>query len=157
MPSIQWVVFKPPGVPHACLVPSTAFDLKNVERQRWKHGDVVDAEFHKHRSGPNHRRLFGLLRFVYEAQERFADVEALRCFLTLQTSFVTSCEDPKLGISLRFPMSWSYESMDETQFAELRHQVQDVIVREFFPHADENWLKASVNTQGFMDGVMSFF
>lgn len=157
MPSIQWVVFKPPGVPHACLVPSTAFDLKSVERQRWKHGDVVDADFHKHRSGPNHRRLFGLLRFLFEAQERFDNVEALRCHLTLQTSFVVTCQDAKTGDIQRYPRSWSYDEMDETEHAELASQVQDVIVREFFPHADENWLKASVNTQGFMDGVMSYF
>ncbi|AJG18793.1 hypothetical protein [Cupriavidus basilensis] len=158
MPDLSFVVFNPPGHGQPYLVPSSAFDIKSVERLRWKHGDVITSEFRKPRSGPHHRQVFGgLLRFVFEAQERFDTPEALRCFLTLNTSFCIECVDQATGQVLRFPRSWSYREMDETEFKQLKEELLPVILKEFFPHEGIDWLKASVNQQAFMDGLMSFF
>jgi hypothetical protein len=157
MPAIDWVVFKLPGHAHITLVPSTATDLKTVAQQRWKHGDVVTAQFRKPRDGRHHRKVFGLLRFVFEAQERFDHPEALRRHLTLKTSFVVETVDRATGRVLRMPRSWSYDELDQVDFEQLHEELYAAVTGEFFPTETVNWLKRAIDEQAFMDGVISFF
>ncbi|MFM0226143.1 hypothetical protein [Paraburkholderia dipogonis] len=154
MPWIEFVVHRQSG--GAVLVPSTASDIQTVSRARWKHGDIVASEFKRPRNGPHHRRVFGLLRFLFESQERFETHEALRCYLTLQTTYVTEGVDHATGAVFRFPRSWSYSEMDEIEFDDLHSQLINIALREFIPGATPDDLQWSVDQQAFIDGVMSF-
>lgn len=156
MPILHFTVYRPPGHDMTTLVPATQFDLAPLRAQKWQHGDLVVSEFKKPRNGRHHRLVFQLLKFVFDNQERFEHPEALRRHLTLQTSFVLETIDRATGEILRIPRSWSYTEMDEAEFQQLHSEVVSVVLREFWPTEDENWLRAGVQAQAFMDGVMSF-
>lgn len=155
MPELAFVVFAPPGH-DPCLVPSTRVDQKPFRRLGLKHGDVLTAKFTKRRNGKFHRLVMGMTTFVFENQERFATFDGLRHFLSLRTSFVIEAEDKATGQTIRIPRSWSYEEMDETEFQQLASELVDVIIAEFFPTEDANWLRKSVEYQAFIDGVLGF-
>jgi hypothetical protein len=153
---LSFVVFNPPGCSQPCLVPSTAFDQVPFRRLGLKHGDVLTSEFVKRRSGKHHRLVFGMLKLVFDSQERFEHVEALRRHLTLETSFVIECMDKATGEVIRMARSWAYSEMDEAEFSQLHEELVPVILREFYPTEDVNWLKNAVTYQAFMDGVLAF-
>lgn len=156
MPTVSFIVVHRQGHDTPCLVPSTPFDEGIVRRQRWETGEVVCSEFRKPRVGWHHRQIFGMLRFVFEAQERFGNPEALRRHLALQTSFVIEDIDRATGELVRIPRSWAYNDMDELEFTQLHAELVPVILREFFPSCTPAWLKESVDAQAFLDGVMSY-
>ncbi|WP_235934915.1 hypothetical protein [Undibacterium crateris] len=97
-----------------------------------------------------------MLHFVFENQCRFDSEDALRWFLSMQTSFVREYVDAATGEVIRVPRSWSYEEMDEFDFSSLHSELVDVIIKFFYPTENERWLKNSVNELAFLDGVMSF-
>lgn len=156
MPTLSFVVFKPPGQDVPYLTPSTALDVAPLRRTGWRHGDVVTVEFNRPRSGPRHRLVMGMLRFVHENQERFETFEELRAFLALQTSFVIEVIDRKTGEIQRVPRSWSYAEMDELEFAALHEELVPIILGEFYHGKSREWLKRSMNYQAFLDGLMGF-
>lgn len=120
------------------------------------HGDVVTFDIKKERNGKHHRLVFLMLHFVFENQYRFDSEDALRWFLSMQTSFVREYTDGATGEIMRVPRSWSYEEMDEVDFSELHSQLVDVIIKNFYPTENEKWLKNSVCEQAFLDGLLSF-
>lgn len=99
----------------------------------------------RQRYGPHHRWVFGgLLPFTFENQERFDSIEGLRFWLSCRTTFVDVVTDKATGEVIRFPRSWSYESMDEAEFQALHAELDVIVLREFFPGCDGEWLKAAV-------------
>lgn len=138
------------------LTPATQFDGKPLRAQRWRHGDVVTLDIRKPRSGPHHRLVFQLLAFVFQNQDRFDNPEALRRHLALRTSFVIEAQDKATGEIIRMARSWSYAEMDEAEFQQLHAELVPVILDEFYPDEDANWLRAGVSYQAFMDGVLAF-
>ncbi len=121
------------------------------------HGDVVTFNIKKERNGKHHRLVFEMLNFVFENQCRFDSLDALRWFLTMQTSFVREYADAATGEVIRVPRSWSYEEMDELEFSVLHSELPDVIIKNFYPTEDASWLKNSMNENAFINGILAFF
>lgn len=157
MPKVSMIYFLPSGRTQACLVPSLAADQKIISRMKLNHGDVVSFDLRAERNGKHHRLVFQMLNFVFENQSRFDSIDALRWFLTMQTSFVHEYLDQSTGEVIRIPRSWTYAEMDEIEFSTLHSEIVDVIIKNFYPTENENWLKSSMNESAFLDGLMSFF
>ena len=156
MPKVSLIYFLPSGRSQPCFVPSLVDDQKCLARMKLEHGDVVTINVKKERNGKHHRLVFEMLNFVFANQCRFDSLEALRWFLTLQTSFVSEHIDAATGEVIRIPRSWSYEAMDEVEFSALHSELPDAIIKNFYPTEDQNWLKRSINENAFIDGILTF-
>ena len=97
-------------------------------RKIWKRlsalepGEFAEIEFVIPRSAPFHRRHFAILSAVFDAQERFADFEMLRDWITVGAGWVEWCAGPKGGV-VPIPRSISYAKADQAQFEDYHGKV----------------------------------
>jgi hypothetical protein len=91
-------------------------------------GEVVRARMSKDRNPAHHRKYFGLLRMVFENQDRYLSLEALRFAIAVQSGYV---EEIRLsGDAVAFkPKSISWSRMDQTQFNSFYQAALDAIPR----------------------------
>jgi len=97
-------------------------------------GAMVTREWVKVRNGKHHRLRFRWVPEIFESIEHlemFANAEALRAYLTLQTDYVNTCVNPATGEIYRTPRSWAYKSMDENEFSAMVGQITAHLCGDF--------------------------
>jgi hypothetical protein len=75
----------------------------------------VRGAFKKDRNPGHHRKFFGLLRMVFENQEKYLSQEALRFAVTIQAGYVEEIQLDGDRIALK-PKSIAWAKMDQTEF-----------------------------------------
>jgi hypothetical protein len=78
-------------------------------------GEILRVKLHRDRNPRHHRLFFGLLRLVFENQEKYLSQEALRFAITVQAGYV---DEIRLGgdrVALK-PKSISFGAMDQNEF-----------------------------------------
>ena len=134
-------------------------DDKKGWRRIWKRlidlepGEFAVIEFVIPRSGPYHRRHFAILSAVFDAQERFADFEMFRDWITVGAGWVEWCAGPKGGV-VPIPKSISYARADQAEFEDYHAKVMAFLRG---PHApvflwkhlgnDAHWMVDSIFTE----------
>jgi hypothetical protein len=97
-------------------------------------GTMLTRDWIKVRNGKHHRLRFRWIPEIFAAIEHlgmFANSEALRCYLTLQTDYVLTVMNPATGEIYRTPRSWSYKGMDETDFSKMVEQITTHLCGDF--------------------------
>ena len=85
--------------------------------QSIKTGEVVCGRFSRQRVPGHHRKLFGIIRLVFQNQEKYLSEEGLRKAITIQAGFVESIR--LKGDEVRLvPMSLAWDKMDQAKFQE---------------------------------------
>ena len=133
------------------LVPATQFDLGLL--QRWRDGDILTAQFQRPSGQGRGRYVFAMIAFVFANQERFDDPDTLRRHLAKQTSFVTVAYDESADRMVLVPTSWRAGEMDDEDFGQIIRELIPVILTEFFPGRDTQWLERSVRENAHLDGL----
>lgn len=93
-------------------------------------GDTIAFEFKVPRSLPFHRRHFGIIKMLFEAQEQFVDMERLREWLQVGAGFCDIMPGPK-GVAVAVARSIAWENLDQADF-ESHHN--DVVAFMRTPH-----------------------
>lgn len=97
-------------------------------RKIWKRlidlepGEFAVIEFVIPRSSPFHRRHFAILSAVFDKQERFADFEMFRDWITVGAGWVEWCAGAKGGV-VPIPKSISYAKADQKEFEDYHGKV----------------------------------
>jgi len=97
-------------------------------RKIWKRlsqlepGEFAVIEFVIPRSAPYHRRHFAILNAVFDAQERFDDLDRMRDWLSIGAGHVTWVPGAKGGI-VPLPKSISYARADQAEFEDYHGKV----------------------------------
>lgn len=97
-------------------------------------GAMFTRTWKKVRNPAHHRLRFGWVTDIFEAIGHlgmFANSEALRAYLTLQTEFVATLVNPITGEVHRTPRSWAYEHMDENDFSKMVGQIMPHLCGDF--------------------------
>lgn len=149
------VAVRPPGFDRMCFIASTQRDRELLQKSQIVEGQVLIQKIKLVRSGPHHRLVFAMLRFVFENQERYTNEDDLREALTLRTSFVRRFRTLG-GRWEKRARSWSYDEMEEHEFAQLHSELVDVILREVFPGESKGWLKEGLDYQALTNNLLAF-
>ena len=91
-----------------------AFD-RFVERTRTLDRSCITFDWKEPRSGPFHRFFFAALNSVFEAQERFDDLEQLLCWAKVGAGFCEFIPNPKQGM-VAIPKSIAFSKLDQAEF-----------------------------------------
>jgi hypothetical protein len=78
-------------------------------------GEVIRARTYRARNPRHHRLFFGLLKLVFDNQQRYLSTEALRFALTIQAGYVEEIRLKGDAVALK-PRSISFASMDQNEF-----------------------------------------
>lgn len=81
-------------------------------------GETLAFSWKKPRSPKFHRLYFAMLHKLFEMQEQFADINALRSWLTVGAGYADFAPGPK-GRMCAIPKSIAWENMDDNEFREL--------------------------------------
>ena len=81
-------------------------------------GDTLGFEWRAPRCPVHHRRFFAQLHNLFDAQERFEDVDRLRAWLTVGAGYCDFVPGPDHQL-VALPRSINWERMDEAEFSEL--------------------------------------
>ena len=130
-------------------------------RKIWKRlmslepGEFAVIEFVIPRSGPYHRRHFAILNAIFDAQERFDDLDRMRDWLSIGAGHVDWVPGAKGGI-VPLPKSISFAKADQAEFEEYHRKVMAFLRGE---HAAKFlWGKMSGNDcYWHMDSILSGF
>jgi hypothetical protein len=78
-------------------------------------GEILRAKLYRDRNPRHHRLFFGLLKLVFDNQERYLSTEALRFAITVQAGYVDEIRLSGDRVALK-PKSISFGSMDQGEF-----------------------------------------
>jgi len=102
-------------------------------------GEILEVRASKVRDPLNHRRFFAMLKIIFENQEHFKDIDAMRRWLIMKTGRFKIIVAPN-GFVLYEHQSMNYASMDEETFCKLKEDVADVALKELIGLTkDELW------------------
>lgn len=104
---------------------------------------VFSVTLHRPRNGKHHRKLFALLKIVFDNQETFATLEALLDALKMATGLFDIRQTVD-GIPFTVPRSISFASMCQSEFEVFYDKVMDVIVTKILPGVNRKDLEAQV-------------
>lgn len=129
-------------------------------RKIWKRltslepGEFAVIEFVIPRSAPFHRRHFAILNAVFDAQDRFDDLDRMRDWLSIGAGHVQWVPGAKGGI-VPLPKSISYAKADQHEFEEYHRKVIDFLRGE---HAAKFlWKHKGNDAYWFMDSLLQEF
>jgi hypothetical protein len=110
----------------------------------FKHKEVLTATIRRPRNPKHHRKLFALLKVVFEAQSSFATLEQLLSAIKLAVGlFDTGMTIDKVPYVV--PKSISFASMDQAQFTVVYDKMVDVILTKIIPNVSRTELEAQVH------------
>jgi len=155
MAELALVCVRPPGFDRQVFIASTQRDRELLAKAKVVEGQVLIQKMRLMRSGPHHRLVFAMLRFVFDNQDRYRSEDDLREALTLKTSFVRSFQTLG-GRWEKRARSWSYDEMEEHEFKQLHSELVDVILGDVFPGESRGWLKAGLDHQAFTENLLEF-
>lgn len=78
-------------------------------------GEILRIKLHRDRNPRHHRLFFGLLKLVFDNQDKYLSQEALRFAITVQAGYVDEIRLSKDRVALK-PKSISWGSMDQNDF-----------------------------------------
>ena len=129
-------------------------------RKIWKRltqlepGEFAVIEFVIPRSTPYHRRHFAILNAVFDAQERFTDLDRFRDWLSIGAGNVEWVPGAKGGI-VPLPKSISYAKKDQAEFEDYHGKVIDFLRG---PHAGPFlWKHLGNDAHHMMDSILEEF
>ncbi len=135
-------------------------DDKKGWRKIWKRltslepGEFAVIEFVIPRSGPYHRRHFAILNAVFDAQERFDDLDRFRDWLSIGAGHVTWVPGAKGGI-VPLPKSISYAKADQQEFERYHAKVMAFLRGEHA--APFLWKHLGNDAHWMMDSILGGF
>jgi hypothetical protein len=89
-------------------------------------GETLEFEWHEPRSPGYHRLFFARLHALFDRQEQFADVDALRAWLTVGAGECDFLPGPR-GRMVAMPRSIAWHRLDEVEFREIVRKIDDFI------------------------------
>ena len=129
-------------------------------RKIWKRlmslepGEFAVIEFVIPRSGPYHRRHFAILNAIFDAQERFDDLDRMRDWLSIGAGHVDWVPGAKGGI-VPLPKSISFAKADQAEFEEYHRKVMAFLRG---PHAAPFlWKHLGNDAHWMMDSILVGF
>ena len=129
-------------------------------RKIWKRlmslepGEFAVIEFVIPRSGPYHRRHFAILNAIFDAQERFDDLDRMRDWLSIGAGHVDWVPGAKGGI-VPLPKSISFAKADQAEFEEYHRKVMAFLRG---PHAAPFlWRHLGNDAHWMMDSILGGF
>lgn len=122
MPAVTLVLDRQTGK----LTGATEQDQRGWARFLRRVQDLADScitfEWREPRSGPAHRRFFGMVHAAFDAQERFDDVEQFRVWLQVGAGYCTFYPHPERGV-IAVPQSIAYANLDQVEFEAVARKV----------------------------------
>ncbi|MBS2011228.1 MAG: DUF1367 family protein [Cyanobacteria bacterium SZAS TMP-1] len=94
-----------------------AYEHTEQKMQGYGVGELIRVKFFKGRNIQFHRLYFGLLKLVFENQEKYLSLEALRFAVTVSAGYVEHIEIDG-GRTILKPRSIAFSKMDEHEFKE---------------------------------------
>ena len=129
-------------------------------RKIWKRlsalepGEFAEIEFVIPRSLPFHRRHFAILNAIFDAQERFDDLDRMRDWLSIGAGHVDWVPGAKGGI-VPLPKSISFAKADQAEFEEYHRKVMAFLRG---PHAAPFlWKHLGNDAHWMMDSILGGF
>lgn len=108
-----------------------------------KFGEALTAKIQRPRNPKHHRKLFALLKVVFDNQTTYATTEQLLEALKLATGlFETGLTVDRMPYVR--PLSISFASMDQHSFNEFYDRAVDVILTKVLPNTDKADLEKQV-------------
>lgn len=123
------------------LVAAETLSLEAI--QTIKKGETVTAVVRRNRNPKHHRKLFALLKVVFEAQSSFATTHELLTALKLATGLFDTGKTVD-GIPFAVPKSINFASMDQTGFEQWYEKAVNVILTKIVPGINKYDLEDSV-------------
>ena len=129
-------------------------------RKIWKRlmalepGEFALIEFVIPRSGPYHRRHFAILNAIFDAQERFDDLDRMRDWLSIGAGHVDWVPGAKGGI-VPLPKSISFAKADQAEFEEYHRKVMAFLRGQHAPVF--LWKHLGNDAHWRMDSLLSEF
>lgn len=106
--------------------------------------ETVTATIRRPRNPGHHRKLFALLKVVFEAQQTFATIDQLLGALKLSIGlFDTGLTIDKVPYVV--PRSISFTAMDQNQFTVVYDKMVDVILTKILPAVSRSDLEAQIH------------
>lgn len=104
---------------------------------KMKHGEVVRADIRRTRNLKHHRKLFALLRVVFDAQPEPHEFLTKGDLLDALKIAVGHCTKSRhFGHDIVVPKSISWAAMDQATFEPFYDRIVDVILRHVLPHTE---------------------
>lgn len=91
-------------------------DAAREAMAHYGNGEVLRVKLYRDRNPRHHRLFFGLLKLVFDNQERYLSQEALRFAITIQAGYVDEIRLSGDRVALK-PKSISFGSMDQLEFS----------------------------------------
>ena len=121
-----------------------AFGSDHEERKKDKHkiGEKYWVDIKQARNPLLHKKYFAMLKMAYENQEKYKDKNHFRLLTQMKAGYYEEIKTDK-GI-VYFPISISYDSMDNIAFEELYNKVHAVLWETYFSHLDDEALQNEI-------------
>lgn len=103
-------------------------------------GGILDAYEASRRSGRQHRLYWGLVRLVFQNQDRYRTIEQLHNILKFRLGLVESVEFND-GRTLLIPSSIAYDKMTGIEFGKFLDAVINIISTDIIPNLDNDGQK----------------
>ena len=97
--------------------------------KRMEVGETLEFQWNEPRSPGYHRLFFAKLHALFDRQEQFADVDALRAWLTVGAGECDFVPGPK-GRMVAMPRSIAWHRLDEVEFRELVRKIDEFLDSE---------------------------
>lgn len=78
-------------------------------------GEIIRVKLYRDRNPRHHRLFFGLLKLVFDNQDKYLSTEALRFAITVQAGYVDEIRLQGDTVALK-PRSIAFHSMDQNEF-----------------------------------------
>lgn len=89
-------------------------------------GETLEFSWMAPRSPSYHRRFFARLGFLYDMQEQFEDIDALRAWLTVGAGEATFLPGPR-GKMVAMPKSIKWAKLDQFEFEHLSNKIDNFL------------------------------
>lgn len=116
------------------LVPADSLSSEAV--QSIKKGETVTAVVRRNRNPKHHRKLFALLKIVFDNQDTFATTHELLGALKMSTGLFETGKTIE-GIPFAVPKSINFASMCQADFEEWYAKVVEVILKKILPNVNK--------------------
>lgn len=120
-------------------------DEMSVETaKRYKVGETYRAEVVKPRSRKTLGRYWVLCQMILDNTEMFRSKDQVSDYLKIRTGHSTSIVAKKTGEIFHVANSIDFDTLDETEFAELWQRVCDVVTEDILPGITETEINYEV-------------
>lgn len=105
--------------------------------EKMKPGTFIRLEWAVPRSGPQHRKMFALLKLIKDNSETYDTVEKALVAVKIAAGYFDPHVDPITGKVIPVPQSISYESMEQDEFDKFFSNAVTAVCACIVPQLDE--------------------